>query len=146
MQAQSSYRAIRCRLDPAAGSRRIFCRACLDWSERRWHVAGHVGTELCRRLMQLGWLTRMRDTRALRVTPIGRTGLVDAFGVRPGDDGRAAAKAERVIPHERTGLDTEAYRSSLDKVLACGACGAASRWWCGRSAKAARRRTRWTSS
>jgi len=30
------------------GSRRIFCRPCLDWSERRYHVAGHVGAEICR--------------------------------------------------------------------------------------------------
>jgi DNA-binding transcriptional ArsR family regulator len=84
-------------LTPLPRSRRIFCRACLDWSERPWHVAGHVGAEMCRRLMQLGWLTRMRDTRALRVTPIGRTGLADAFGVRLGDDTRAAAKAKGVI-------------------------------------------------
>jgi hypothetical protein len=33
---------------PASGSRRIFCRPCLDWSERRYHIAGHVGAEICR--------------------------------------------------------------------------------------------------
>src|ERR1019366_8176517 len=32
-------------LNPQSGSRRIFCRACLDWSERRYHVAGFVGAE-----------------------------------------------------------------------------------------------------
>ena len=36
-------------LSPAAGGRRIFCRACLDWSERRYHVAGLVGAEIWRR-------------------------------------------------------------------------------------------------
>jgi DNA-binding transcriptional ArsR family regulator len=32
-----------------SGSRRTFCRPCLDWSERRWHVAGAVGAALCSR-------------------------------------------------------------------------------------------------
>src|ERR1035437_8727452 len=36
-------------LNPQSGSRRIFCRACLDWSERRYHVAGFVGAEIWRR-------------------------------------------------------------------------------------------------
>ena len=46
------------RLTPKSGSRRIFCRACLDWSERRYHVAGLVGAEIWRRSVELGWLTR----------------------------------------------------------------------------------------
>jgi DNA-binding transcriptional ArsR family regulator len=61
---------------------RIFCRPCLDWSERRYHVAGHVGAEICRRCLQLGWFARVRDSRALRLTPAGEAGLFDAFGVQ----------------------------------------------------------------
>jgi DNA-binding transcriptional ArsR family regulator len=48
--------------------RRIFCRPCLDWSERRYHVAGLVGMEIMRRCVELGWLRRDHDTRAVRVT------------------------------------------------------------------------------
>src|SRR4029079_3207772 len=33
-------------LIPVPGSRRIYCRPCLDWSERRYHIAGHVGAEI----------------------------------------------------------------------------------------------------
>src|SRR5262249_14534215 len=69
-------------LIPKSGGRRIFCRPCLDWSERRYHVAGHVGSEICRCCLELGWLRRERDTRAVRVTPAGRSGLYDAFGLR----------------------------------------------------------------
>ena len=68
-------------LTAKSGSRRIFCRACLDWSERRYHVAGLVGAELLVRLLELGWLARQRDSRALRLTPAGRRGLREAFGV-----------------------------------------------------------------
>ncbi|HUI94790.1 MAG TPA: helix-turn-helix transcriptional regulator [Xanthobacteraceae bacterium] len=68
-----------------AGSRRIFCRPCLDWSERRYHVAGHVGAEICRRCLALGWLVRQRDTRALRLTPAGAAGLAETFGVMRAD-------------------------------------------------------------
>ena len=68
-------------LEPKPASRRIFCRPCLDWSERRYHIAGHVGAEICRRCLELGWVTRQRDSRALRLTPGGQRGLREAFGV-----------------------------------------------------------------
>ena len=67
---------------PKTNNRRIYCRPCLDWSERRYHVAGFVGAEICRCCLERGWLTRMRDTRALRLTPVGRSGLAETFGVQ----------------------------------------------------------------
>ena len=69
-------------LTPKSASRRIFCRPCLDWSERRYHVAGQVGAEILRRCTELGWLERDRDTRAVRVTAIGQIGLRDVFGIK----------------------------------------------------------------
>ena len=68
-------------LNSKSGGRRIFCRACLDWSERRYHVAGLVGAEIWRRCLELGWLSRQRDTRAVQITAAGRRGLHDTFGV-----------------------------------------------------------------
>jgi DNA-binding transcriptional ArsR family regulator len=70
-------------LAPEQRSKRIFCRPCLDWSERRYHIAGHVGAEICRCCLELGWLKRERDTRALRLTPAGQAGLRDRFGLNP---------------------------------------------------------------
>jgi DNA-binding transcriptional ArsR family regulator len=52
-------------------SRRCFARQCVDWTERRPHLAGMLGAALCSRLIELGWITRRRQTRALRVTERG---------------------------------------------------------------------------
>ena len=78
---QSMLTAFGANLLPATRSRRIFCRPCLDWSERRHHLAGHVGAEICRRCLELGWFKRERDTRGLLLTPAGRIGLEETFGV-----------------------------------------------------------------
>ncbi len=68
-------------LDLAMRTRRAFCRPCIDWSERRAHIAGAVGAGLASRCFALGWLQRIRDTRALNVTAKGRNGLRDTFGI-----------------------------------------------------------------
>jgi DNA-binding transcriptional ArsR family regulator len=81
-------------LKPEACSRRIFCRPCLDWSERRYHVAGHVGAEICRRCLQLGWFGRERDSRALRLLPAGAAGLLSTFGIKLERDGCAHLKRD----------------------------------------------------
>jgi len=65
----------------AKPGRRIFCRPCLDWSERRYHLAGRVGAAICRHCLDIDWLTRERDTRAVHITAAGRRGLRDTFGV-----------------------------------------------------------------
>ena len=65
--------------------RRIFCRACLDWSERRYHVAGFVGAEIWRRSLELGWLRQTRGSRAVQVTAAGRLGLRETFNVKIDD-------------------------------------------------------------
>ena len=56
-------------------SRRPFCRTCLDWSERRHHLAGQLGTALLDRFEQLGWARRVPDSRVLAFTPDGEAAL-----------------------------------------------------------------------
>ena len=68
-------------LTAKSGSRRIFCRACLDWSERRHHIAGLAGAAILTRLVALNWLARARGSRALRLTPAGQRGLREVFGI-----------------------------------------------------------------
>jgi DNA-binding transcriptional ArsR family regulator len=62
--------------------RRVFCRPCLDWSERRPHIAGRLGAALACRCFELGWIARQRDTRAVAITEAGRAGFAAQFGVR----------------------------------------------------------------
>ena len=64
------------------GSRRTLCRPCLDWSERRWHLAGAAGAALFGRCLELKWIERRRDTRALTITAAGTRGFAQTFGVR----------------------------------------------------------------
>ncbi|HYM03092.1 MAG TPA: helix-turn-helix transcriptional regulator [Stellaceae bacterium] len=62
-------------------TRRIFCRPCLDWSERRPHLAGAAGAALAERCFALDWVARRRDSRALSITPAGRRGFAEVFGL-----------------------------------------------------------------
>ena len=61
---------------------RAFCRPCLDWSERRLHLAGAVGAALAARCFELGWIKRVRDTRALKLSPTGECGFAETFGIK----------------------------------------------------------------
>jgi len=62
--------------------RRLFAPHCLDWSERRHHVAGALGSALAGHLFEVGWIVRAPTSRAVWVTPTGRVGLSDWLGVR----------------------------------------------------------------
>jgi DNA-binding transcriptional ArsR family regulator len=65
----------------AAGKRRRFCRPCIDWSERRPHLGGAVGAALAQRCFALGWIERVKDSRAVAIAPSGRAGFLTVFGV-----------------------------------------------------------------
>ena len=54
-----------------------FAKRCLDWTERRDHIAGKLGVMLLDRFYELKWFAPIRDTRALRVTLQGEQKLYD---------------------------------------------------------------------
>lgn len=68
-------------IDVPAGARRPAVRACLDWTERRPHLAGAVGAAVCRHAFDRGWITRVGVTRAVTVTQIGREALSSGLGL-----------------------------------------------------------------
>jgi len=57
--------------DAASRQRRTFCRPCMDWSERRHHLAGSLGAALLSRIHALKWATRDKNSRVIRFTPRG---------------------------------------------------------------------------
>ncbi len=68
-------------LDAIRQGRRTFCRPCVDWSERRPHLAGALGAALANRCLELGWVARIRDSRALKISAKGESGFKEIFGV-----------------------------------------------------------------
>jgi DNA-binding transcriptional ArsR family regulator len=62
-------------------SRRVLVRTCVDWSERRLHLAGAIGAAILRRSLELHWVRRIQGTRALRVTTSGQLGYRKLFGI-----------------------------------------------------------------
>ncbi|MEU9441574.1 winged helix-turn-helix domain-containing protein [Streptomyces sp. NPDC048304] len=63
--------------------RRPLARACLDWTERRPHLAGAAGAALCRHALDTGWCVRIGSERAVKVTPSGERELSALLGIAP---------------------------------------------------------------
>lgn len=59
--------------------RRPLCLSCLDWSERRHHLAGSLGAAILRRAIELDWI-RHGEGRALKITPAGRAAFQRGLG------------------------------------------------------------------
>jgi DNA-binding transcriptional ArsR family regulator len=88
---------------------RPFCRPCLDWSERRPHLAGLIGARIARHCLEAGWVRRQQRGRTLTVTPSGSAAFATYFGLtmptpaptghtmtaRTAGPGRPGAKATR---------------------------------------------------
>ncbi len=67
-------------LSAARAKRRRFACACLDWSERRPHLAGALGAALLRAALARKWLTQDLDSRALHLTDHGRREMQRRLG------------------------------------------------------------------
>lgn len=69
-------------LDWAHAQRRAFARACLDWTERRPHIAGSIGAAIRDRFLSQRWVTRSRADRSLTITERGEESLERLLGIR----------------------------------------------------------------
>jgi DNA-binding transcriptional ArsR family regulator len=68
-------------LTPLKRKRRAFTCKCLDWSERKFHLAGALGNSILLYTLESEWVERVPSTRALKLTNKGTNGLRDVFGV-----------------------------------------------------------------
>ncbi|WP_088347480.1 MULTISPECIES: winged helix-turn-helix domain-containing protein [Rhodomicrobium] len=59
--------------------RRPLCKGCLDWSERRSHLAGGLGAAFLSRFEALGWARRTPGSRLVTITPKGERGFAEQF-------------------------------------------------------------------
>ena len=66
---------------PAARRARPYCRPCLDWSERKPHLAGRLGAMVCAHCLDQGWLRREADSRALGISARGAAALRALLGL-----------------------------------------------------------------
>lgn len=80
-QGEQFFTALGVDLNKAPDSRRPLCRSCLDWSERRNHLAGHLGHWILDDLVSLGWAEKAMNTRILRFTPIGLKRFKARYGL-----------------------------------------------------------------
>ena len=75
---------------PGRGTRAgLLCRPCLDWSERRIHIAGTLGAVLCATALERHWVRRVPGSRAVVPSVEGQRAFVqyfcvDAAGLRKG--------------------------------------------------------------
>ena len=68
-------------LESCRQARRHFARSCLDWSERRPHLAGALGAAITGALFDMDWLAKAGTGRGVRLTHEGERGLRGTFGI-----------------------------------------------------------------
>lgn len=67
-------------IDALELAKRPICKTCIDWSERRPHLAGGLGAQLLARMFELKWARRLDGSRIVRFTPSGESKLSALFG------------------------------------------------------------------
>lgn len=75
INAEKTFQALGVDLPPASSARRKYIYACLDWTEKRPHLAGAIGAALCQAMMEQKWVVRNDEKRVLRVTDTGQAAL-----------------------------------------------------------------------
>jgi hypothetical protein len=79
-------------LDGPRHSKRVYCRPCLDWSERRPHIAGVLGAALLERALATGLVRRRKGSRVLDISGGHDTDALQRLGF----DGAAGRRSSRL--------------------------------------------------
>jgi DNA-binding transcriptional ArsR family regulator len=81
-EGQRAFEALGIDLEAIRALRRHFASVCLDWSERRPHIGGAMGAAILKLALNRKWVVQELDSRALRVTGIGRREMLARFGLQ----------------------------------------------------------------
>jgi DNA-binding transcriptional ArsR family regulator len=73
-------------VEAARATRRSFARACMDWSERRPHIAGALGDAMLAAMVERRWISCQTGERAVELTEAGRMWVTGVVGVDLSDD------------------------------------------------------------
>lgn len=65
-----------------ANPRRIFAKPCLDWSERRYHIAGWLGSEIAKLFIEQNWVSKSEKSRAVQLTTKGLIAIHEQLGIK----------------------------------------------------------------
>jgi len=79
---RKAFQALEIDVQAAQTLRRRFAYACVDWSERRPHLGGALAAALLRVVLKRRWMVQDLDSRALRITSLGRREIMTRFGVQ----------------------------------------------------------------
>jgi DNA-binding transcriptional ArsR family regulator len=80
-QGQRYFREFGIDIQALARQRRPLCRACLDWSMRRDHLAGALGAAILGRCLDLRWARREKASRVVSFSALGENALREQFSI-----------------------------------------------------------------
>jgi DNA-binding transcriptional ArsR family regulator len=75
INAEKTFRAFGVDISGISPTNRKFAYACLDWTERRPHLAGALGAAVCRAMIEQKWITRHEEKRVIAITDSGKKAL-----------------------------------------------------------------------
>ncbi|GAA0355343.1 winged helix-turn-helix domain-containing protein [Bowmanella denitrificans] len=78
-QGKLHFNYLGCDILTLEQSQRPLCRACLDWSERRFHLAGSLGHWILEDIQNRGWAKRIPDSRAMQFSQSGEKALLKRY-------------------------------------------------------------------
>ena len=78
---ERALHALNVNVEEMRSSRRRFAYACLDWSERRPHIGGALGSVLLAAAIKRKWVLKDLDSRVIRITAVGRREILARFGL-----------------------------------------------------------------
>lgn len=81
-EGQRTFERIGIDVEQARAQRRSFAKACVDWTERRPHLAGSLGAALLEHALSQKWVRRNAAERSLRILPYGRRAFSELFGLQ----------------------------------------------------------------